>query len=214
MWKWNKTSGVWPMGGALLAASLLAGCASTVTSQVTAFRQPGWNDTPPRTYAFERSPAQQNDLERQTYEAWTSDQLAAYGFTSAPRGNARYLVRVEYSTATRLVQVRQPVYPDPYWGPGPWGPWRSPWGPWGPWGPQYVESNVQVPVYTYHAEIDEAATGKRVYQVTAQTQGGDGSLTAVMPYLIRSAFANFPAPNAQPILVELPVDPSVKPAPK
>jgi hypothetical protein len=33
-----------------------------------------------------------------------------------------------------------------------------------------------------------------------------------MPYLIRSAFANFPAPNAQPILVELPVDPKVKPA--
>ncbi|CAJ0710771.1 hypothetical protein P3T32_002686 [Ralstonia sp. GP73] len=214
MWKWIKSSGIGPMAGALMAASLLAGCASTVTSQVTAFRQPGWTDNPPRTYAFEHTAAQQNDLERQTYEAWTSDQLAAHGFTSVPRASARYVVRLDYSTATRLVQVRQPVYPDPYWGPGPWGPWRSPWGPWGPWGPQYVDTNVQVPFYAYHVEIDEAATGKRVYQVTAQTQGGDGSLTAVMPYLVRSAFANFPAPNAQPILVELPVDPSVKPAAK
>ncbi|KMW44193.1 DUF4136 domain-containing protein [Ralstonia insidiosa] len=217
MWNWAKRikpSGIWPIAGALMAASLLAGCASTVTSQVTAFKQPGWEDAPPRTYAFEHTAAQQNDLERQTYEAWTSDQLAARGFTSAPHASARYLVRLNYSMATRLVQVRQPVYPDPYWGPGPWGPWRSPWGPWGPWGPQYVDTNVQVPFYAYHVDIEEAASGKRVYQVTAQTQGGDGSLTAVMPYLIRSAFANFPAPNAQPILVELPVDPSVKPAAK
>lgn len=217
MWNWAKRikpSGIWPIAGALMAASLLAGCASTVTSQVTAFKQPGWEDAPPRTYAFEHTAAQQNDLERQTYEAWTSDQLAARGFTSAPHASARYLVRLNYSMATRLVQVRQPVYPDPYWGPGPWGPWRSPWGPWGPWGPQYVDTNVQAPFYAYHVDIEEAASGKRVYQVTAQTQGGDGSLTAVMPYLIRSAFANFPAPNAQPILVELPVDPSVKPAAK
>ena len=217
MWNWAKRikpSGIWPIAGALMAASLLAGCASTVTSQVTAFKQPGWEDAPPRTYAFEHTAAQQNDLERQTYEAWTSNQLAARGFTSAPHASARYLVRLNYSMATRLVQVRQPVYPDPYWGPGPWGPWRSPWGPWGPWGPQYVDTNVQVPFYAYHVDIEEAASGKRVYQVTAQTQGGDGSLTAVMPYLIRSAFANFPAPNAQPILVELPVDPSVKPAAK
>jgi hypothetical protein len=217
MWNWAKRikpSGIWPIAGALMAASLLAGCASTVTSHVTAFKQPGWEDAPPRTYAFEHTAAQQNDLERQTYEAWTSDQLAARGFTSAPHASARYLVRLNYSMATRLVQVRQPVYPDPYWGPGPWGPWRSPWGPWGPWGPQYVDTNVQVPFYAYHVDIEEAASGKRVYQVTAQTQGGDGSLTAVMPYLIRSAFANFPAPNAQPILVELPVDPSVKPAAK
>ena len=217
MWNWAKRikpSGIWPIAGALMAASLLAGCASTVTSQVTAFKQPGWEDAPPRTYAFEHTAAQQNDLERQTYEAWTSDQLAARGFTSAPHASARYLVRLNYSMATRLVQVRQPVYPDPYWGPGPWGPWRGPWGPWGPWGPQYVDTNVQVPFYAYHVDIEDAASGKRVYQVTAQTQGGDGSLTAVMPYLIRSAFANFPAPNAQPILVELPVDPSVKPAAK
>ncbi len=52
MWKWIKSSGIGPMAGALMAASLLAGCASTVTSQVTAFRQPGWTDNPPRTYAF------------------------------------------------------------------------------------------------------------------------------------------------------------------
>lgn len=212
MWNGIKMPVRWALAGALAAASLLAGCASTVTSQVTAFRQPGWTDNPPRTYAFDRTAAQQNDLERQTYEAWTADQLAGHGFAAAPRGSARYLVRLDYSAATRLAQVRQPVYPDPYWGPGPWSPARGPWGPWGPWGPQYVDTTVQVPFYAYHVEIDEAATGKRVYQVTAQTQGGDGSLAGVMPYLIRSAFASFPAPNAQPILVELPADPKVKPA--
>ncbi len=212
MWNGIKMPVRWAPAGALAAASLLAGCASTVTSQVTAFRQPGWADNPPRTYVFERTAAQQNDLERQTYEAWTTDQLAARGFAAAPRGSARYLVRLDYSAATRLMQVHQPVYPDPYWGPGPWGPWHGPWGAWGPWGPQYVDTTVQVPFYAYHVEIDEAATGTRVYQVTAQTQGGDGSLAGVMPYLVRSAFANFPAPNAQPILVELPLDPKVKPA--
>lgn len=136
------------------------------------FRQPGWTDNPPRTDAFEHTAAQQNDLERQTYEAWTSDQLAAHGFTSVPRASARYVVRLDYSTATRLVQVRQPVYPDPYWGSGALGAMAQPLGASAPWGPQYVDTNVQVPFYAYHVEIDEAATGKRVYQVTAQTQGG------------------------------------------
>jgi hypothetical protein len=69
----------------------------------------------------------------------------------------------------------------------------------------------------------DAASGQRVYQVTAQTQSEDArSLPELMPYLIRSAFTGFPAESGKPHRVTLPLEktpeqvlpsPAVQPVP-
>ncbi|HBO81263.1 MAG TPA: DUF4136 domain-containing protein, partial [Cupriavidus sp.] len=48
-----------------LGSLWLAGCATTVTTEVTAFRQAGWQNDAPRTYAFEHTSQQEEQLERQ-----------------------------------------------------------------------------------------------------------------------------------------------------
>lgn len=94
MWQglagWGRRGGVWALMAA--AAFWLSGCASTVTTEVTSFRQTGWSNDAPRTYAFDHAPQQDVQLDRQTYEAWLAQALAGVGFEQAPARQARYLV--------------------------------------------------------------------------------------------------------------------------
>ncbi len=215
-------SGLYRLCGsmALLAVLLLSGCASTVVTDVTAFSQAGWQNEAPRTYAFEHAPGQAAQLDRQTYEAWLATALSGVGFEQVPAKQARYRVSMEYDAAPGLVRVAETVYPDygpwgPYWGPygyyRPWGPW-GPYGPWGPgyWPPQTVVRDVPVTFSSLRVYFIEAATGKRVYQVTAQNHAENGTLPAAMPYLIRSAFTDFPAESGRPRRVTLEVDKNAK----
>jgi len=197
-----------------LGALWLAGCATTVTTEVTAFRQSGWQNDAPRTYAFEHAPQQEGQLERQTFEQWLADALAGIGFEQQPAGQARYLVTMDYDAAPGMVQVAETVYPDPWYGPwGPyWGPygWYRPYGPWG-WGPGYwppqtVVRDVPVTYSSLRVYFKDAATGKRVYQVTATNTTESGNPAAVMPYMIRSAFTDFPGESGRPRRVTLEVD--------
>ena len=196
-----------------LGALWLTGCASTVTTEVTAFRDAGWTNDAPRTYAFDHAPQQDAQLDRQTYELWLSQALAGIGFEQAPPKQARYLVAMDYDAAPGFVRVAETVYPDPWYGPwGPyWGPYGGyrPWGPygWGPgyWPPQTVVRDVPVTFSNLRVFFKDAASGKRVYQVTARNTTEGGDLTAVMPYMIRSAFANFPGESGRPQRITLEV---------
>lgn len=199
-------------GMVLLGTLWLGGCASTVTSEVTAFKQAGWQNDAPRTYAFDTEKAQQDQLDRLTYQQWLAETLAPLGFSQVSRAQARYLVGMSYEAAPGLVRVVDTAYPDPWYGPwGPyWGPYAAyrPWGPWGPgyWPPATVVRDVPVTVATLSVVFKEAAGGRPVYQVTARQQTEGGSLQSAMPYLIRSAFANFPADDGRPRRVTLPLD--------
>lgn len=205
-------------GAAMLGALLLSGCASTVTTDVTAFRQPGWQNDPPRTYAFEAEkgqgqPEQQAQLDRATYQNWIADALAGHGFTQVPRSQARYLVSFDFDADPRLVRVHETYYPDPWY---PWGPYWGPYGyyrPWGPWGwgpgywpPQTVIRDVPATLASLRVFIREAAGNKRVYQVTAQNLSEGSTMPGLMPYLVRSAFAEFPMESGRPRRVTLEVD--------
>ncbi|WP_029045606.1 MULTISPECIES: DUF4136 domain-containing protein [unclassified Cupriavidus] len=202
----------------LLAALVLTGCASTVVTDVTAFSQPGWQNDAPHTYSFERTPEQAAQLDRQTYEQWLAAALSGVGYEQVPEKQAHYRISMDFDAAPGIVRVAETVYPDPWYGPwGPyWGPYWGPgyyrpWGPWGPWGPGYwppqtVVRDVTVLFSSLRVYFRDAASGKRVYQVTAQNQTENGSLPATMPYLIRSAFAGFPGNSGQPRRVELEVE--------
>lgn len=105
------------LGSTMVAALWLAGCASTVTTEVTAFGQSGWQNDAPRTYAFEHTPQQETQLDRQTYEQWLAAALAGLGFEALPAAQARYLVSMDYDAAPGFVRVAETVYPDPWYGP-------------------------------------------------------------------------------------------------
>lgn len=217
MWQKNFNRGR-TLALALLAALWLSGCASTITTEVTAFRQPEWQNDTPRTYAFENSPQQEAQLERATYEQWLAATLGGVGFEQLPASQARYLVSMDYDAVPGMVRVAETVYPDPWYGPwGPyWGPyggyggWYRPYGPWG-WGPGYwppqtIVRDVPVTFASLRVFFKDAKSGKRVYQVTARNTTEGGSLAGVMPYMIRSAFADFPGESGRPRRVTLEVE--------
>jgi len=54
--------------------------------------------------------------------------------------------------------------------------------------------------------ITERATGKEVYNVTARNSGGESSLVRAMPYLARSALADFPIGNGVVRTVKIPLN--------
>jgi hypothetical protein len=51
--------------------------------------------------------------------------------------------------------------------------------------------------------IARAANGRKLFDTTVVSEGSNGSLPAVMPYLVRSAFTDFPGKSGVPRQVEL-----------
>ena len=199
----------WARRAMLLLAALtvlLSGCTTYVTTQVTAFSDWTGSDAT-RTYAFAREPEQRNDLELTTYERIVANELAAHAFRQVGSAEARYLVGISYGIRSDLVTVAEPVYynpwPAPYWG---WGRPFDPWGPWGPFPAGYVNQSYPVFTHLLGVRITERATGKEVYNVTARNSGGESSLVRAMPYLARSALADFPLGNGVVRTVRIPLD--------
>jgi Domain of unknown function (DUF4136) len=186
----------------------LGGCASYVTTQVTAFQNWQASDAD-KTYVFARSAAQQNSLEQQTYEQLVDNELSTYGFRLTDAASAHFTVSLHYGSRDQTVIVQQPDFYDP------WGPWGA-GGPWRPWGPYWAPPPP--PIYTSQAYsiyshklsifIADKASGKEVYRVTSAAQVDDPSLLRAMPYLVRGALVNFPLQNGTVRSVRIPVDPN------
>lgn len=195
----------------LMAVStmLLGGCATgTIRSSVTAFHE--WPNTlPSKSYVFERTKEQNDSLEYRNYENLVRNELARLGFEEAPASVKPALkTSLGYSISGRDVREVYPVviHPYPYW----YGPaWRGYYGPfydpfW--YAPPVVEQRVsQYQLFTRELKIQlaEMATGKKLYETTVVSEGTNSSLAAVMPYMVRSAFTDFPGPSGVPRRVEL-----------
>jgi len=194
----------------ILTAMWLAGCTTYVQTQVTAFSDWSGSDVT-RTYAFARQGEQQNSIEQTTYETLVANELSKYNFRQVPEASARYSVALAYSVRGDMMTVRQPVYYDPWPMYGPygrpfWGPWGG-WGPYGPWGPTgYVDQSYPVYIHALQIRMTDRQNSREVYKVTAVNSTGDASLYQAMPYLTRSALADFPLGNGTVRTVTLPVD--------
>ncbi len=196
---------------------LLSGCASTLRSEVTAFNQ--WPAAATgSSFAFEHRDGDEQNLERQTYENLVRLKLLQLGLRDPAAGETPKLnVRVDYSNSGRDVRVVETVLVDPWYGT----PWMGPgfyspyWGMpgfgypfYGPMGPAMPVAREQQRRYTvFHRElkirIAEAGDSKPWYDVTVRSDGEQGNLAAVMPYLIDAAFKDFPGPNGVPRMVEM-----------
>ncbi len=211
----------WLIAAMLVVSSvLLSGCATTVQSEVTAFHEwPGneWPASlPDKHYVFERTKGQDNNLEYRNYENLVRAELGRLGFVEAPISTKPTLkASISYGIKVRDVREIYPVVvnPNPYWygsawrGYGYYGPFYDPFW-YNPfcYGPPRVEQRVsQYQLYTrnLHIEIAQMSDGKKLYDTTVVSEGTNGSLAAVMPYMIRSAFMDFPGKSGVPRQVRL-----------
>jgi hypothetical protein len=186
---------------------VLGGCASYVTTQVTAFQNWQASDAD-KTYVFQRTPAQQNSLEQQTYEQLVDTELSTYGFRLTDPASAHFTISLQYGSRDQTVIVQQPDFYDPWgpWGGGPWRPWGPYWAP--PPPPVYTSQSYSIFSHKLSIFIVDKATGREVYRVTSAAQVDDPSLLRAMPYLIRGALANFPLQNGTVRSIRIPVDPN------
>lgn len=194
----------------------LAGCASTIRSEVTAFHQ--WPaDAGGRSFAFSHNAGDAQDLERQNHENLVRLQLLRIGLRDpAPGETAQLKVRVDYSINARDVRVIETVLVDPWFG-SPWyGPgYYNPYWGWpgyghpfyGPRWPAMPVARQQERRFTaldrqLKVKIVDAASQKAWYDVTVRSTGEKGNLVEVMPYLVDAAFRDFPGPNGTPRVIE------------
>jgi hypothetical protein len=204
----------WLKAAVVASTLLLGGCASTIRSDVTAFHE--WPSTlPDKSYVFERTKDQNDSPEYRSYENLVRAELNRLGFTEAPVSITPALkASFTYSINGRDVREVYPVvinpypyaYPYPYWYGHPWRGYYWPYYDPFWYGPPIVEHRVaQYQVFTRQLRISLAqmADGKRLYETTVVSEGTNGSLAKVMPYMVRSAFAEFPGKSGVPHRVEL-----------
>lgn len=198
---------------AVLSVILSACTTPTIRSEVTAFHE--WPaDMTEKTFVFSRTKVQEGKLEYRNYEGIVRSELQRLGFAEASDArSAKLKVAFNYSVNERDLRVIEPVYVDPLWyGPPFYGPrWRGYryYGPfydpfwYGPPVIEYRDLNYHIFRSQLRLDISRAADGKSLYDVTVNNEGSNESLAAVMPYLIHSAFADFPGKSGMPHRVDL-----------
>jgi hypothetical protein len=196
----------------LMSCIALSACSTMIQSEVTAFHE--WPQTSPdKSYAFVQTKEQANNLEYRNYQNLVRTELQQLGFIEQPSAPpAKLTVSMEYQMDARDVRVVQPVAVDPWYGPGFYGPYWPYYGYYSPfaypywYGPPIIEqreSRYRLFTRQVRIGITRAADGKKLYDVTVNSEGTNGSLATVMPYMIRSAFKDFPGPSGVPRKVSL-----------
>lgn len=200
-----------------LLTLLLSGCASTIRSEVTTFHH--W---PPvsegRLFTFVRTPQQAQSLEHEAYEKLIRQQLEKHGLREAGISEIAPLV-VEFTASIqgRDVRVVETVlvdswYGTPWYGPGFYNPyWGYPgfaYPYYGPgWGGMPVAREQERRYTVFQRElklkITDALSQQPVYELRVRSDGKEGNLARVMPYLVESAFKDFPGKSGVPRVVEL-----------
>lgn len=203
-------------GLALALSLLLSGCASVITAQVSSFQQ--WPADAAGSRFTLLAPADANrSLEQSSYAAQVAAELEKQGLRqAAPGQSARFLVDVNVIRETENRAALRPIYQDRYIFhparrdaagriyPGFWGP--------DPFGPRYVGDQQIVQTVSLSrlrlrlldAQADPKAP-RTVYEAQAVHEG-DTPLPAVVPWLVRAVFDDFPATNGSVRVVRFEAD--------
>ena len=198
------------IAAAAACTMMLAGCATTIRSDVTTFHQ--WPaDLSNKTYSIDAPAPQEDTLEVRSYLDLVRGQLARLGFTEAG-ADAALKVKMRFRTTDVPVQVVQAV--DPFFSASSrygWGPYRRRFGGYyggfydpfwgGPAGYQVVEHHVYQ--RDVQVAIRSAKDGKPLFDVTVHNNSSQPSTPALMPALVQSAFEGFPGPNGAARRIEL-----------
>lgn len=194
---------------------LLSGCASTVTSHVTTFHE--WpNDLKEKSFALEPMPGQENDLEYKLYAAMLNEKLQSMGFTASKDINSSDLkVIMEYDTLVSEMQLPMAFWGsryDPFWQihysrfyrrSGFFYPYYF-----GRMNSFYMMPDLNVTRYFLHqlaVSIADRKSGKTLANIKVSTEQNSSRISKQMPYLIESAFKEFPGENGRTNEIKLPV---------
>ena len=193
---------------AAAALTLLAGCATTIRSDVTTFHQ--WPaQMADKTYVFEAPPAADDTLELRSYQDLVRAELEKLGFHDAGAGGkAALAVSLRFTTTDVPVRIVQLSYPLTY---SHFGYWRPYWHGW--YRPYYDPFWMGSPDWTERTEhnyqrevqvsIKSLAEHQRLFDVTVRNTSRQVSTPAMMPALVHSAFTGFPGPNGAARTIEL-----------
>lgn len=198
----------------IFISTLLTGCASTFTSQVSVFHE--WPENKQATsYIVERSPSQENNPEYKLYEEELRQQLGLHGFQEITAGVTPALkIGMQYGTSLGEIQVSAPWAPamyDPFWQMHFSRGYRfSPYSPYYFGSPYYMSRNLDFSVRRYYLHqleinISDFQSGKKLADIKVSTEQLSQHISEQMPYLIESALQGFPGINGSTRTVELPL---------
>jgi len=202
---------------------LCAGCATKIRTEVTAFHQ--WpEDSGEKRFRFVQPGGTLSSLERENYERLIRTELVRVGLKEAANSDKHILeVSFNASVSAREVRVIEKVlvdswYGTPWYGPGYYSPY---WGAWSGYGASfYGPFSPGIPVvrerehrYTmFYRElkltISDGDSGQPLFETTVLSEGKESNLPRVMPYMVRSAFADFPGKSGKPQIIEMKFDPA------
>jgi hypothetical protein len=204
---------------ATAAVMLLGGCATTISSNVTAFN--AWPaDLADKSYAFEAPQGADDTLEYRSYQVLVAKELGKLGFQQVQDSQQpKLLVGMKFFTVDHPVRVLQADDPfmGPYWGPG-WG--RYPYWGYSRWAyrpffydpyrfgpPVFVEERIK---HQYQRQLRVTINninGAKLYDVTVQNTSSVQATPHVMPALVQSAFTGFPGQNGVPRTIDITLEP-------
>jgi len=195
---------------------LLTGCASTLRTEVTTFHQ--WPaDVKDETFVFARTEAQSQDLPYHHVESLVRGELLRLGWQEAgAKDKATLRVTLHYRLEEREQRVLETVFIDswyrtPWYGPNVFPHWAAgPGGVYPVYGPMWLgmpmattqERRIQLFHRELHIKIDKLAGTQPLLDVTVTSDGKEGNLAKVIPYLVKSAFADFPGTSGVARVIE------------
>ncbi|NCW85469.1 MAG: DUF4136 domain-containing protein [Oxalobacteraceae bacterium] len=202
----------------LILSALVSGCATKIRSEVTSFHQ--WPDNMSgRSFSFVHQDDEAKSLERQSYENLLRTELLKLGLVEQTTGAvAQLAVRLDYRITGRDVRVIETVLVDPWYGTPWYGPgFYNPYWGWHGYGPPYYgpmwpsmpvarEQSRRYSIFQreLRIRISDYASEKTWFEVTAKSEGEQGNLAIVMPYLVQAAFKEFPGTTGVPRVIDIP----------
>ena len=202
----------------LILSALVSGCATKIRSEVTSFHQ--WPDNMSgRSFSFVHQDDEAKSLERQSYENLLRTELLKLGLVEQTTGAvAQLAVRLDYRITGRDVRVIETVLVDPWYGTPWYGPgFYNPYWGWHGYGPPYYgpmwpsmpvarEQSRRYSIFQreLRIRISDYASEKTWFEVTAKSEGEQGNLAIVMPYLVQAAFKEFPGTTGVPRMIDVP----------
>ena len=202
----------------LILSALVSGCATKIRSEVTSFHQ--WPDNMSgRSFSFVHQDDEAKSLERQSYENLLRTELLKLGLVEQTTGAvAQLAVRLDYRITGRDVRVIETVLVDPWYGTPWYGPgFYNPYWGWHGYGPPYYgpmwpsmpvgrEQSRRYSIFQreLRIRISDYASEKTWFEVTAKSEGEQGNLAIVMPYLVQAAFKEFPGTTGVPRVIDVP----------
>lgn len=193
----------------VLAIGALSGCSTGFNANVARFQQ-----LPPvqgQTFTVVADdPNKAGGLEFQHYADLVAQRLTQYGYTRAAGPDAAQLVvRLDYGVDRGREKVRSDFNPDPFWG-GAWGypgyyglRGRYVYGFHDPflWGGYNSVSSYTVYDSMLKMRIDQAGSGRNLFDGTARAQSLSNKLTYIVPNLVDAIFSGFPGNSGEDIRV-------------